>query len=44
MGEIEETFGLNMISITDENRMNLLRFQGERKLSSDTKLKVAWIG
>jgi hypothetical protein len=44
MGEIEEAFGLNMISITDENRMNLLRFQGERKLSSDTKLKVAWIG
>jgi hypothetical protein len=42
--KIEMIIGTNMVLTGNANQQNLLKFQGEVSLSSNTKLQVAWIG
>lgn len=44
--KIEEVFGINMVRIINENQnqTDLLKFQGESDLSSNSKLQIVWVG
>jgi hypothetical protein len=42
--KIENTFEVEMIRLTNDTNKDLIKYQGERKLSPDTKIQIVWVG